>query len=243
MWKDKLFTCQVCECEFTKENACATNMPKFCSRKCYFVSHKKKSYNCENCNKDFYPNNGGVNSKVCSKKCQYELMSKTESRLKGRERPNLYRAEIKKCRTCDCDFRAINDAINRKQVYCSHTCYVKGNRVSKFEDSVYEYLVEQNINLQRQVRQGRWSFDFLVKDMSIMIEADGSYWHSLPKQAERDVRKNEWCKKNNFEIYRIDELKFYKDKKSACQVIIERMLKLDSTLIVKKNGVITNEFQ
>jgi len=181
----------------------------------------------------------------CSKECGYKLRSNLGSKKKGKEYPHLQRAEVKICRTCGNDFRAVGDhngrfggTSKRDQIYCSHTCYVKGNRISQFEDQVYNYLIQQNIQVLRQIKKGRWSFDFGIKNTNILIEADGSYWHSKLDIQFRDKRKEDWCQLNNYELYRIDELRFYKNKKTASQIVIDRMKKLDPNIVIKKNGVL-----
>lgn len=201
---------------------------------------------CEVCGNDFYvipAQESRGRGMACSIGCAAKLRLGKTSKKKGMEYPHLQRAEVKICRTCGNDFRAIGDhngrfggTSKRDQIYCSHTCYVKGNRISQFEDQVYNYLIEQNIQVLRQIKKGRWSFDFGVKDTNILIEADGSYWHSKLDIQFRDKRKEDWCQLNNYELYRIDELQFYKNNKSASQVIVDRMRKLDPALVIKRNG-------
>lgn len=201
---------------------------------------------CPICSKEYYvipAQEKKGRGKFCSIGCKAKYQSTIESGKKGKTYNHLQRAIIRQCRTCGNDFRAIGDHTgklggrkDRAQVYCTHTCYVKGNRVSKFEETVFEYLVNHNGKLISQVKKGKWSFDMAIKDTNILIEADGSYWHSKPISKERDLRKDEWCKQNGFELYRVDELKFYKNKELACEVIIDRMLKLDPTLKILKNG-------
>lgn len=209
---------------------------------------KNGSYkNCPVCDVKFYvipAQDKKGRGKSCSIQCKAVLQTGLESKKKGRTFHSSWRADKRTCRTCGVEFRSVNDHTGSKggmkartpQIYCSHSCYVKGNRISGFEDSVHEYLSSYSNRLVRQIRKLNWTFDFAINGTNILIEADGSYWHSKPEQKKRDDRKNEWCTKNGFELFRIDELSFYKNKQSACHLIIDRMLKLDSELIVKKNG-------
>ena len=180
----------------------------------------------------------------CSKECGYKYRSTLVNTKKGKTYKHLQRAVTRKCKTCGIEFKAINDHNGKlggkntrtPQIYCSHNCYVKGNRISGFECNVYEYLNQFNGNITQQIKKGRWSFDMGITNTNILIEADGSYWHSFEKAKERDERKKEWCNKNGFELFRIDELEFYKNKDMACQVIVDRMRKLEPTIKIKRNG-------
>ncbi|GAG76751.1 unnamed protein product, partial [marine sediment metagenome] len=160
------------------------------------------------------------------KQCGYKYRSKNPSGKKGKRYKHLDRAEIRKCLNCNKEFKAINDFNTnhgiRKQLYCSHRCYLISRRISYFEIFVGEYLENQGLKLNKQFRIKRWCFDFAIKNSNILIEADGHYWHSLSIAKERDVRKNEWCRNNKYELYRIDEFEFRKNKRMACDVVIKR---------------------
>jgi len=88
------------------------------------------------CKNWFHPDHYGV--KTCSKICRYKYQKKDGK--KGKHYPHLQRAEIRNCKSCGKEFRAINDqngkkggTIIRKQIYCSLACYAKKNPPQKFE--------------------------------------------------------------------------------------------------------------
>jgi very-short-patch-repair endonuclease len=67
-----------------------------------------------------------------------------------------------------------------------------------------------------------FNFDFVDKYKKIIIECDGDYWHSNPlfynnlnetqqHNKQRDVLKEEFCKKNGFKLYRFWENDFIKN--------------------------------
>ncbi len=203
--------------------------------------------NCLNCGNEHYVipaqiKRGG--GKFCSVKCKAAHQRTLVSGKKGKTYKHLQRADVRQCKCCGVDFRALGDHNGKQggkksrtpQAYCSHLCYVKGNRVSRFEETVFDYLSSINGKIVGQVKKGRWTFDMAVFGTNILIEADGTYWHSNPIVRKRDERKDRWCEENHFELYRIDELAFYKSRELACEVIVQRMLKLDPTLEIKRNG-------
>ena len=177
---------------------------------------------CSHCNCSFEADR--LNRKYCSRDCKYNAAKGRPSEKRGKKFPHLQRAERRSCLCCGETFAARYDfkgeKHERKQVYCSHRCYLKNRRVSKFEEKVAEYLSVKGIPLEGQFRVKRWCVDFRIVGTSLLVEADGSYWHSQTK--ERDRRKDSELSSLGFIVMRIDELEFYANPDSACEVIIRR---------------------
>lgn len=70
-------------------------------------------------------------------------------------------------------------------------------------------------------------YDFTLSHKKIIIEFDGSYWHSKEGAKERDEQKQKFIEDLGFKVLRIDELDYYKNKDleiRRCIEFIERAL-------------------
>lgn len=94
---------------------------------------------------------------------------------------------------------------------------LKVKKQTKIEIKVEEFLLENNIQYERNKRMGTFFFDFYLKDHNLVIECDGDYWHANPKfyankklyevqikNIDRDIRKNKFLLEN-----RVDFLRFW----------------------------------
>jgi very-short-patch-repair endonuclease len=81
-----------------------------------------------------------------------------------------------------------------------------------------ELLLKNNIKFEEEKISDCWCFDFYLPDYNILIEVDGDYFHSNPIRWKngpisktqkinhhRDIKKNEYCIKNNFMLIRFWE--------------------------------------
>jgi very-short-patch-repair endonuclease len=50
-------------------------------------------------------------------------------------------------------------------------------------------------------------YDFYIKELNLLVEVDGTYWHSLPENIENDKYKNEFAEVMNYKLVRIPEEK------------------------------------
>ena len=194
-----------------------------CSDKCRRKRRRKLRpqtfKRCEQCRELFRPVDR-LNVKFCSWECSTENKNGRPSIWKGKRRPSLDRARIGTCLTCGDEFRATGDFKDRRQIYCSHRCYLVNRRVSHFENDVFLFLAMRGVVCDRGVRAGKWTFDGQVVGTNILIEADGSYWHSLPEIVERDQRKDAWCPSNGYFLVRIAEEAFAANPEAACVAVL-----------------------
>jgi very-short-patch-repair endonuclease len=177
--------------------------------------------NCDYCGERFGPlTHLGV--KFCSYKCSRMFLAGGPSRCRGKQRPHTRRAESRLCLSCMVEFRAVKDTKRRKQIYCSHTCYLRNRRVSHFEIAVMDLLESLGITLERQHRVGRWTFDAQLAGTRILVEADGEYWHRDEKVKARDIRKNAWSAEHGFSLVRVNEIEFYRNPMAAISSVVAR---------------------
>jgi very-short-patch-repair endonuclease len=99
-----------------------------------------------------------------------------------------------------------------------------------------DILQELKIDYEEERVVDCWSFDIYLVDLDVYIEVDGDYFHSNPRSYPngprtktqkinkyRDIKKNEYCKKNNLELIRFWEYDILNNKKE----IICRLEKLN----------------
>lgn len=77
---------------------------------------------------------------------------------------------------------------------------------TSIERLVYDFLVLKGIVFEKQkVINGRFIVDAYIPELNLVIEADGSYWHSLPRVVKKDKAENAYLKKCGFNLIRLTE--------------------------------------
>jgi len=129
----------------------------------------------------------------------------------------------KACKNCKKDFYSYP---SEKRKYCSESCrsiytFSEDKRKSMFvalrkqqllkkptsiEKKVYDELVSREIIFEKQkLIDGRFLVDAYIPSLNLVIEADGDYWHSLPRTKRNDFIKNKYLKTNGYKILRLSE--------------------------------------
>jgi very-short-patch-repair endonuclease/endogenous inhibitor of DNA gyrase (YacG/DUF329 family) len=215
--------CEICGKEFTVKAYMADDR-RFCSLKCkgvgfrgVFAGDNNPRYNkvehaCIICGKPFMVkavHDARGRGLYCSKECQYP--------------PHV---EMN-CQWCNVTF-LVTPGVKEKgeRQFCSASCrgsysaYIMGLHLgpTSIEVAVKRVLIELDILFVEQKQIGHWLADFYLPEYNLVLECDGDYWHSLPKQIEKDARRDKWMKSKGYSILRLPENKI---KANALQCVVD----------------------
>jgi very-short-patch-repair endonuclease/endogenous inhibitor of DNA gyrase (YacG/DUF329 family) len=169
---------------------------KLCSHSCqngsYGANWQGGNINriCQYCGKVFYAKKSdNYRRKYCSKLCH------NNARVKRTPVP---------CPTCG-TIRQIRDSdIKRRRYFCDTHCY-RLHRPTSIELTIRNKLTDLGIEFIPEYKIGRWSIDIYIPSASLAIECDGSYWHKITKNGDRDIRKDNYLINNNIQVIRFPE--------------------------------------
>lgn len=181
---------------------------------------------CE-CGKWFHPQQ--LEQRYCSKECGYNYR-KTGGK-KGKHYPHTQRARVGICPICGKEYRATGDFKDRRQIYCSHDCYMRSRLETTPEKIVRGLLDKVGVEYKQEYKIGKYWADFYLPKYNAVIEVDGDYWHSLPDVKEKDTRKDMFLKSKGISVMHIKECEL-----KTCDVIIARWEKLTGQKAVKIEG-------
>lgn len=223
-WRNQLVTrtCIECGLDFTGRRAQNLCEPCKVIRRRRFRPQTFRV--CAHCGQTFGPvEHLRADKKYCSLACKGAAERGKPSKKRGMRYPHLQRARVATCLTCGKEFRAVKDTAREQQKYCSHSCYLKNRRVSHFEQAVFAWLRDHVVAAEEQVRRGPWTFDGAVIGTNVLIEADGTYWHSLPHARERDKRKDAWCAQEGYVLLRVPEAEFRANADAAMRPVMRAL--------------------
>lgn len=151
--------------------------------------------NCANCGKQVYKKKKILDKFprfFCSRACYH---FKTRDRI------------YKKCSHCGKEFIVFPSYLKKGGVgmFCGRVCFRKSAKETYIEKIVGEYLEANGHIIERQKKYHNFIMDFFIPEKNMFIEADGSYWHSIPKRKEMDLRKDLMAIKEGFQLVRVGE--------------------------------------
>jgi len=93
--------------------------------------------------------------------------------------------------------------------YCSTDCRMIGAaKVSptSIEKKLYNELKARGLLFEKQrLINGKFLVDAYIPSLNLIIEADGDYWHSLPKVVRKDKSENAYLTKCGYNLLRLPE--------------------------------------
>lgn len=95
--------------------------------------------------------------------------------------------------------------INKRALYNQGCPFCSNAYKTSFpEQAIYYYLSQQYKATNRDNTAG-FEFDVFLQEQAIAVEYDGLYWHSTDFAKKMELRKNEFCAKNNITLFRLKE--------------------------------------
>lgn len=211
LFRQELRHCRVCGESFMARPA---KTKAYCSASCASREHGAKTSHpykghtniqriCPICNTSFTTHSAKPKT-YCSKQC---IDRSFERRI------DLV------CQVCHKVFNIRTKFSDQK--YCSRTCRTVGigKTESYLERKMASGLSLAGIDAVPQFAIGPYTVDFALPVSKVVIECDGDYWHSLPKCAARDRRKDTYLTNRGWRVLRFSETTINTDLTSCIQQI------------------------
>lgn len=98
-------------------------------------------------------------------------------------------------------------------------------RATSAEKVLWQKLRERPLNVKflRQHIIGDYIADFFAYEQRLVIEVDGSY-HDSPEQRERDLQRDDYLRKKNYQILRFTNEDVIYHTKDVLQTIKENLI-------------------
>ncbi len=89
---------------------------------------------------------------------------------------------------------------------------------SSLENELSKLLDDYNIHYETQFQLEEFRYDFRIRDTNILIEIQGSYWHTKPQRRQRDLFKQELARKNGFKLLVIWDYQLRDSEVVICKI-------------------------
>lgn len=212
-------TCEHCGEVFQrKPSAIARSAHQYCSKACANranarrgVEHprwNRRELECPVCGTRFerLPCHTGKKWSTCSPECDVAY----RRTLTGAARYNWGGLKLMACEVCGAEKIVQSPSRQRTFRACSRSCATilgirSWPRVSSLETAMAEAFERAALEPVAQYAVDRATADFAFPDARLIVECDGSYWHSLPDVRRRDQRRDGWLRSRGWRVLRLPE--------------------------------------
>lgn len=189
---------------------------------------------CVVCGKEFEVHTCDLKHRPCLC-CSIECGGKHRSKTHVSEKHHKWTGgKVERtCKVCGKKFYVKKSQIEWSGAkYCSQNCssiYNVRHQQNKYDTDIEiimkESLIKENINFEPQAMiKGITTSDFLL-DNKIIVECDGDYWHTLPKQKIRDKKVNKSLKDAGYIVLRFWGSDIKEDISNCITIIKETITK------------------
>lgn len=209
--------CRSCGVRFQPQNKAT----KFCGWSCvkrWYATHRN-IYTCQQCGITFESRFIKHAPKFCSKRC------KDESRKLGDRPPHTPTKVSKNCERCGRLFWFYESVHPRGRRFCSQSCSFRARRKgpTSIELAVRGWLTEMGVIFEVEFQFGRYLADTFLPDCQLIIECDGTYWHSSEKSKDRDRRKTLAAKQRGWRVLRLPQALIEQDPTECRRQIVKEL--------------------
>jgi very-short-patch-repair endonuclease len=200
-------TCQFCGAAFIHYDP--RNPGRYCSKLCSNRANAQKRRRavqraCAHCHALFVLPRPSSRQTYCSHLCArlgYAVTHLAEQHPLWKAKP-LMRCEVcgKEC--------VVKPSLASRFRACSRRCAAalhRKPRTSRLEVKMRRAMRAIGLRPTPQHRIGYYSVDFAFPEARLVVECDGSYWHSLPKQRRLDHSKDAFLSNRGWLVIRLPE--------------------------------------
>lgn len=94
------------------------------------------------------------------------------------------------CDNCGKSFKVFPSTLAGNRRFCCLRCFKTYQGETSIEIKVRQALESAGVEFIQEHGVGHYSIDFYLPDHKVAIEADGDYWHSLPRNIASNVRRD-----------------------------------------------------
>lgn len=186
---------------------------------------------CKQCGQDFLCDAYTPDVEFCTKRCHMRHNALTN---RGPAHP-LYKPKHEvRCEVCGTVVLVKPSEVDRTRA-CSRRCAGQLGmrsrpRISSLERRMMAAFQDAGLSPVQQFALGYYAVDFAFPDARLVVECDGTYWHSLPKQQRLDRAKDGYCRSHGWRIIRLPEAAIKADIAGCVQLVTAALVHSDDPL-------------
>ncbi len=237
---DNDVTCPVCGVVF---HAPPSHQQVYCSKNCAKVVALEglKRHNatqketriervCEQCGKTFTISPGAFNragydmGKFCSRACQVDR----KRQIRGEAHPLKVPYVQLTCQWCGKTYEQ-KPSVAPVSKFCSRTCHGAwtaknmSRKETSIEAAIRLLLDQMQLPYIQECRIDFYTCDFVIEPSRLVIECDGTYWHSIEKVFRRDKGKDKFLTSKGYKVLRLPESRIKSDLEWCRQQILKSL--------------------